>query len=312
MEWIFVLCGDFFCEKLLSTTTFPISHSKKSKDSKTQTTKILKILKIKLLLIGAFIIIYPSAFSENKVGNDTIIKISDKSYQFKYDLQGTNLEERVVLTNGKFMNEFVSVGQYEVTQGYKIKVLYEKNGNVYYRYWNFRDSTKQKKYNGDKIFRMEKNNFVETTQPLYSKYKGAKVGAYTVPFRLRGIGSEDFDFETALSLQANVAFGFGKITQENSCFDVSWGLGLTRVDLNSKNSLVTENRTATALTTSLGIVIKPEKYVNLGVFIGWDFLGKNDQDIKWIYNNKPWLGVGINISFDEIKTDKSANNLNNP
>lgn len=146
---------------------------------------------------------------------------------------------------------------------------------------------------------------------MRQRYEGVKAGAYTVPFRLRGARSAQFDFETALSIQANMVFGFGRNIKENSWLDFSWGLGLTKINLDEDNSNVTEKRTASALTTSFGAVIKPDRYVNVGVFLGWDFLGKQDRKANWIYNKKPWIGLGINISFDAITTDKTSNEETN-
>ena len=60
----------------------------------------------------------------------------------------------------------------------------------------------------EKIFVLPTSDFNQLTKPVYKKYKGARVGAYTIPFRLRGIG-KDFDFESSLSLSANMIFGFG-------------------------------------------------------------------------------------------------------
>lgn len=154
---------------------------------------------------------------------------------------------------------------------------------------------------------MEKDKFRELTNPVYSKFKGFSVGAYSVPFRLRGI-SNDFDFESALSLQANMIAGFGSYISERSWLDLSFGLGLTGIKLNPDNSEVEEDRTASAFTTSFGIVVKPKPYANLGLFIGWDFLGKNDREVNWQYNKGTWLGLGMNISFNEVTTEKSPEN----
>ncbi|MCJ0743077.1 hypothetical protein [Pedobacter montanisoli] len=262
-------------------------------------------MKIKLTFIG-ILLISTYSYAQIKILDTTkkdTAALINVSYQFKYDLNGLQLEELFYERGNKqegITDQKVPPG------GYKIKALYEKQGYVYYKYWEFEDSSLQSKYNDGKIFKMKKENFMTITNRLYQKYKGAKVGAYTIPFRLRGINSDDFDFETALSLQANVVFGFGQQTKPESWLDLSWGLGLTRINLDSDNSKVTENRTASALTTSLGALIKPDKYVNLGLFVGWDFLGKKDKEVEWIYNKRPWLGIGINISFDGISTTKTT------
>jgi hypothetical protein len=191
---------------------------------------------------------------------------------------------------------------------------------VYIKYWNysakiknksnwfskstFTENTKAAKFN-DKIFELPSEFFNKITTPLYSRYKGTSVGVYTIPFRLRGM-NDDFDFESSLSLQSNLVAGFGKRRSENSWIDLALGIGLTGVNLTSKNSNVTEQRTASAFTISSGIVLKPSKFANIGLFIGWDNLGANDKDVNWKYNGEMWLGLGINISFNTITTDQTA------
>lgn len=124
--------------------------------------------------------------------------------------------------------------------------------------------------------------------PPNQQYKGAIVVAYTIPFRLRGIG-DDFDFESSLSLQSNLLFVFGRRNHAESCVDTPFGIGLTGVNLNDKNSDVTEARKASAFTLSTGVLLKPTKFANLGIFIGWNNLGSHDKEVNWNYNKKTWL-----------------------
>jgi hypothetical protein len=151
------------------------------------------------------------------------------------------------------------------------------------------------------IHSMPKAQFFYSTDQRFQRYKGAEVGVYTVPFRLRG-GGDDFDFEAALSLQANIVFGFGRKDSSKSWLDLSAGIGITSINLDEQNSNVTENRTASALTLNLGAVAKPAENANIGIFIGGDFLGKNDRQVDWVYNRNVWIGIGINISFNKIET----------
>ncbi len=194
----------------------------------------------------------------------------------------------------------------------RIVILYTDETKVYFSYWYQKDEELNSLLNGEgplrKVYSIEKSKFNDVTVPLYSRFKGFKTGAYTVPFRLRGVGDE-FDFDPTISLTANIIAGVGSIYKERSWLDFSLGVGLSSVVLNSNNSdLIDENRTSGAFTLSLGALFKPEDYVNFGIFLGWDTLGKNDRPVNWIYDNKPWLGIGINISFNEINTDNAAKN----
>lgn len=179
-----------------------------------------------------------------------------------------------------------------------IIVIDEREGNVFYRYAKSPD-----------IRKMSTTDFYN--MPLlrtYRRFKDAKVGVYTIPFRFRGIGStirgeQTFDFESTLSLTTNLVFGFGSKYKEESWSDFSVGLGLTSVNLDNSNSWATDNRSASALTLSVGWVIKFNEYVNFGIFAGNDFLGKADRKLKWVYDQQTWLGLGININFNEIRND---------
>ena len=195
----------------------------------------------------------------------------------------------------------------EILKNSKITVIkVDEDDNVIFRFWNYKDTNLNKIYNPPNTsFSLPLKEFRQLTSPLYNCFKGVSIGAYTVPLRLREIGG-DFDFDSNLSLQANVVAGFGKRTQEESIIDGSFGLGITNISLTPRNSSVEQDRSASAFTMSVGLVYKPVRSINFGLFLGWDFLGANDQDVHWDYNGEPWLGLGINISFNEIKTSQTA------
>ena len=45
--------------------------------------------------------------------------------------------------------------------------------------------------------------------------------------------------------------------------------------------------------------------------MGWDFLGQNDNEVDWKHDGNAWIGLGINVSFNEVKTEKTATSLDN-
>lgn len=253
----------------------------------------------KLLTISIAILLFHQLYCQipgTGIINDSV-KLISGSYYFTQNV------------TQKYSPQFLesSDDQIDINKGNKITVLYEINDTIYFKYWFFNeDSSSWEKYNNDKIFTMAKNEFIQISSPLYRRFKGANVGAYTIPFRLRDIKGKNFDFESSLSLQTNLVFGYGSRKDQSSFIDYSVGIGLTSVNLNSKNSLVTEDRTASAFTLSTGVVFRPSKFANIGIFIGWDYLGQKDREINWIHDGDLWMGLGINISFNEVKTSKSA------
>jgi hypothetical protein len=259
--------------------------------------KILTILFLSLFIVN-------NLYSQGTpviVDKKDTLKLISGSYEFTQSLPQNSSNQFVDDSNNRV----------KIDSGNKISVLYEIKDTIYFKYWNFKDdSTSIKEYNSSKIFKVPKNEFTQLTTPLYRIYKGANVGAYSIPFRLRGIGGDNFDFESSLSLQANLVFGFGSQKVKSSWFDASLGIGVTGVNLNNKNSLVTEDRTASALTVSLGALFKPAPFANIGIFLGRDYLGQKDSEVKWVHDGKTWLGLGINVSFNEIKTDNSKKSGN--
>jgi len=212
------------------------------------------------------------------------------------------------ITDQKYVDNANGRTPYDVSSGYMVIIDHLSNDSVYYSYLNFSDQSLYNTYNTPVTWVMSKKEFKEITRPLYSRYKGAKVGVYTVPFRLRGVGGkgEPFDFESSLSLTANLVFGVGSRKEKHSIADLSLGLGLTSIGLDSLNSEVPENRTASAFSLSMGLVLWPNEHVNFGAFVGWDKLGLKDRSADWIYDGKTWLGLGINIGFEALTTDKNA------
>ncbi|WP_432670777.1 hypothetical protein [Flavobacterium sp. SM2513] len=236
--------------------------------------------------------------------------------------KGSYIFDENIITNQSNMTVKDQKAPIEIIKNSKITVVGQSDDlkKVYIKYWKYtlsegtdknpltleqnEENAKLKPYN-DSVFELPAEIFKKITSPLYSYYKGTTVGVYTVPFRLRGSGN-NFDFESSLSLQANIVLGLGTQRMDSSWFDLSLGIGLTGVNLNSDNSLVTESRTASAFTVSGGMVIKPSKFANIGIFVGFDNLSRSDRDVDWVHNGNLWVGLGINVSFNAITTTESA------
>lgn len=266
---------------------------------------------MKHLIISSILLFYFSAIAHSQTTIKDTVEIKSGIYEFKVTFPKSMevQEELNVPDDAKYVS---------IKQGAKIKVQFSDTDDyIYYTYLTYTDTELKAKYNflndnseETRVFRIKKDQFSQITKPLYSRFKGFKAGAYTVPVRLRGVGN-DFDFESSLSLTANFIAGFGSKYKQDSWLDTSIGVGISSIQLDSINSNVTADRSAAAFTLSFGAVIKANQYANIGLFLGWDTLGLNDNSVEWKYNNKPWIGVGINITFNELSTDKSPQNVNN-
>ncbi|MGB5943270.1 MAG: hypothetical protein WBG71_10340 [Leeuwenhoekiella sp.] len=221
----------------------------------------------------------------------------------------------------------------EMRRNDQIRIEKITNDRIYFSYIGFENDRDQLKYNfnvdtlatkellkGDSlsssikdtlrgskdiaIFSMTKENFGHYTKKMYARLRGFEYGTYTVPIRLRS-NDNNFEFDANLSLGANI---ISRISlnrySKYSYVDFSFGVSLSKINLDPSNSLLgventdfaeIEKLSPSAITFSTGILLNLAKNVNFGAYVGWDYLSSADQKADWIYNKKPWLGIGINV-----------------
>lgn len=162
-----------------------------------------------------------------------------------------------------------------------------------------------------KIHILDTTDFNNYTTELYPRFKGVAAGIFTVPFKLR---VKDFDFEQNVNIGMNLSFPFrlNRLKENKDLITPTLGIGLATINLNPKNSNLEEsddnnaNRTASAFSISGGLMYQFNSAINVGIQYGFDFLGNNDKDVRWKYDRKPWVGVGINIGTS-ISDNKKSN-----
>lgn len=189
----------------------------------------------------------------------------------------------------------------------------ELNNNYYYL--SSVDLSEQKNdsniiNNPIQFFTMEASTFNKVTTKYYARFKGVIAGAFTVPFKIR---LNDFDFEQNVNIGMNLGFPFriNRLKYDKWLLTPTLGIGLSTVNLNPENSDLisgseSENRTASALTLSTGLMIQFSNTINLGFQLGFDYLSNSDKSIRWKYDRKPWLGIGINIGISVSETKNSS------
>jgi hypothetical protein len=253
----------------------------------------------KIILIVIVLFIASISYSQN----NTIE--TNKQYYFITTLSSAD-------SAGKFSAGSLTCS---ILKNHIVQVVKNDGTTVTFKYLTFNKDTNLKTlYNGnsgDKEFEMSIENFNFYTKPYFNRWRGWKVGGYTIPVRLRS-KDDNFEFESNLSLGANLIKGinfsrYGDLGH----IDLSIGFSLTKVNLNADNSnlkLVSpelETLSPGALTFSIGATVELVKNVNFGVFTGWDFIdGAEQKRLRWIHNKKPWIGIGINITFND---NQSAN-----
>lgn len=241
----------------------------------------------KLFLIGLYLFCMSLSAQENylEIGNNYYF---NSTLNEKLSKQKINLE-----------NDALSINENLVKQGYKINVVDIKGNKVFFKYLRFTYDSLRKIYNGDndedKIFSTSKEEFQNLTEKYYNTFRGFRYGAYSVPIRLSG-KEGSFEFDSNLSLGANIIARLGLRKHEFLYLDFSLGLSLSKVNLNPENSLLGDPGgfeditvlSPAALSISFGALINLAKNLNAGIYLGWDHLSSADNKAGWIYNKKPW------------------------
>ena len=239
-----------------------------------------------------------------------IAQESGENFYFKTSIGKTSSLEIIKDGDGGKLS-----GDFWIKKRAKIKVLREEGDRIVFKYLKYTNNKSLNAlYNGvdgDKEFSMQKEVFKGLTNPFYRYFRGFSLGSYTVPIRLRS-SNDVFEFDSNLSLGINlIARGSPNRFSENFFFDISAGISITQVNLNEDNSGLGEGEFAdintqnpSAITFSLGLLVNLAKNVNVGGHIGWDSLSTADNRAGWIYNKKPWFGIGLGISL----VDPASNN----
>ncbi len=261
-------------------------------------------------------------------------------------MSGINSNAQELKASYKFDGPYTNLNHGEFIQyreGHKVKVIDVTDSTVVFRYYKFKDAdTLQNsiyyyKQHPDNealgftddpvsedltdgkdvlVHTMSKDAFEKYTSRIYPWFKGVRAGIFTLPFKIR---LNDFDFEPNANIGMNLGAQFRLNTNEENkwIIETTLGIGLSNVNLNPKNSDLEAtdgedaNRSASAFSLSGGLMVHLSETINLGIQYGWDYLGNNDKDIRWKYDKKPWLGIGINIGFSVSET-KETNPTNTP
>ena len=207
--------------------------------------------------------------------------------------------------NEKFENSY---------EGQRFKIIKKMDSTVIIKFYDYRkkkDSLNTTRYVESKekdIFFFELPlEFLEfSADKIYPIYAGEKFGLVSIPFKLR-LGDDDFETSTNIGLNIGFMYRINRRVKDRWILQPNIGIGLADIPLNKSNSDVeAENRTA--LSFSLGLTLNISKDVNLGMFYGVDKLNKANQSVNWKYQNKRWLGIGINIGFSSKSEDENLQN----
>jgi len=156
------------------------------------------------------------------------------------------------------------------------------------------------------IYSLPLEVFRESTSPYYNRIE-YRVGVYTVPFKLR-FSSFSFDANVNLGTNLGAKIRINRRVENGFALEPIFGFGLSSIKLDETNSTKTEPTNISAFTLNTGVLIHITNNINVGLTYGIDNISQSDQNnYNWKYQNKGWLGLGINIAFNN-----QSNNTGSP
>lgn len=192
-------------------------------------------------------------------------------------------------------------------RSYILEVQAIQNGEVYFKFWPFKNDSLNNKINGEQngfIYKISTTNFKNLATPYYDKFEW-RIGIYTVPYKLR---FDQFEFESNLSIGTNLGLKIRFNRKEKTSFAIEplLGFGLTSIKLNEYNSDISSSSNIAAFTINTGVVFHITSKINLGILLGADLIsGKDQEKYHWTYHGKPWVGLGFNIAFSRKNNHNS-------
>jgi hypothetical protein len=144
------------------------------------------------------------------------------------------------------------------------------------------------------------------------KEKGSfTVGVATTLLKIRP-GSKETENRTTINSDFGNDFNLGfsagwKIQpkrKKQTFHSVVFGLSMSAIDVTpySTRDHIKENATQSAITISPGYIFEIDKF-QMGIFPGLDMMS-GAIGRKWIYRNRPWLGIGFGYSIFRADGEK--------
>ncbi|WP_456441194.1 hypothetical protein [Psychroserpens sp.] len=268
--------------------------------------KLAHVLIIFILLQSTQIWAQDEDKKEVALINDSISKYH-KNYSFNTEIPIEELKIKKNTLGFESSSIFV-----ESLNNQRFKVIGKDKEYFYIRIFDYRNNknennNNQLKYVKDgtnKYFRVKKEFFENSTDKIYPIYAGENFGVVSIPFKIR-LGNDDFETNINIGLNLGLKYRLNRKVEDRWILQPNIGIGLSDIPLNERNSNVEEAENRTAMSLSMGLLLNISKDVNLGVFYGFDRLNKANQSVNWKYQNKGWLGFGINIGFASNKSSTS-------
>jgi hypothetical protein len=174
---------------------------------------------------------------------------------------------------------------------------------------NSQTISNKRKYLKNIQYSLPKNIFSDNVSVLYNRLE-YRVGVYTIPFKLR-LSSFSFDANVNLGANLGAKIRWNRRIENGFALEPIFGFGLASIKLDKDNSIASEPTNVSAFTINTGILFHLTDSINVGLTYGFDNISQNDQNnYKWKYQGKGWLGIGMNISFSNQNKNTGSTQSN--
>ena len=216
----------------------------------------------------------------------------------------------------------------DLDSGYVIRFLKWKKNEI--RNKNFYSNTIMANKNGKevKVDEAPKYFFISDSQftDAISEYIGKApwlsfvTGAITVPIKIRPSGEEmdaegnklrPFDFTGDINIGVSVGARIRLHPNGRSFVIPSAGINITSISVDPstvKNEIITSKTNASSLTPFIGTTFEYDNF-QASFLVGWDKLAGRTGE-NWIYQGKPWLGIGLGYNIFNTSNNTPRNQGN--
>lgn len=270
-------------------------------------------VKIFLFLIVNQMVILSFAQSDTK-------SITGKFYITEVDVKVTNVNFNDMRIKGDY---------YIAKRGTKFTAIQvvDENNEVLIKFWNFDKKAKKPKQFQPGSKSNNTYNYIDatvdgqyftiTTEDLDRKtsaFNGSghsiTYGFSIIPIKLRpGNITRTFQYTNGFTLGVNFGYEYAIRSRKQQSISALGGVGISSVEISPEttNQFIDDKvQTSAAFTPSVGIVYTYEKF-QAGLFIGMDKIA-GELGKHWIYQKKPWIGVGLGFTiFQKNKTEAAEN-----
>ena len=129
-------------------------------------------------------------------------------------------------------------------------------------------------------------------------------GSATIPIKIRPGNGENIPLDFYGNFNAGVGISYTFKNLKNLSFYSGISITSVPVDSLTTSGIITSPTNAAALTPTIGIIKEIGSNVQIGGFIGFDFLSRN-LGKNWIYQGRRWFGIGVGVNIFKISSGAS-------